>query len=282
MMKYVLSLFVIVFFSSCDFINLKKQNDASLQPIASVYNAKLFYADIADFFPTNLNKTDSLMFAKSLINTWAIKQLLLKKSEDNNSLEANKEINKLVNDYKESLLINNYKEVLIKQQLDTVISESEIAKYYSLNSANFKLNEELIKVKYLYFGNDLIEKKEVETLFKSDNIEDLEELEKRQLSFMSYQFNDSIWTRLDNILLKLPFSKEKMLKKTKFIKKQDSLGLYLVAVKDVLLRNNIAPLSYIKPTIKQMILHRRKIELIREIEKILVRDATKNKNFKTY
>jgi hypothetical protein len=83
-------------------------------------------------------------------------------------------------------------------------------------------------------------------------------------------------------LLKLPFSKEKMLKKTKFIQKQDSLGLYLVAVKDVLLRNNIAPLSYIKPTIKQMILHKRKIELIRDIEKIIVKDATQNKNFKTY
>jgi hypothetical protein len=55
-----------------------------------------------------------------------------------------------------------------------------------------------------------------------------------------------------------------------------------VAVKDVLLRNNIAPLSYIKPTIKQMILHKRKIELIRDIEKIIVKDATQNKNFKTY
>jgi hypothetical protein len=207
---------------------------------------------------------------------------MLKKSEDNNSLEASKEINKLVSDYKESLLINGYKEILIKQQLDTVVSESEIDTYYALNRQNFKLNEELIKVKYLYFGNDLIEKKETVNLFKSDDIEDLEALEKKQLSFISYQFNDSIWTRLDNVLLKLPFSKEKMLKKTKFIKKQDSLGLYLVAVKDVLFRNNIAPLSYIKPTIKQIILHRRKIELIREIEKILVKDATQNKNFKIY
>ena len=140
----------------------------------------------------------------------------------------------------------------------------------------------MIKVKYLYFGNDLIGEKEIIKLFKSEDIEDLEELEKKQLSFKSYQFNDSIWTRLDKILLKLPFSKEKMLKKTKFIQKQDSLGLYLVAVKDVLLRNNIAPLRYIKPTIKQMILHKRKIELIREIEKIIVKDATQNKNFKIY
>ena len=62
----------------------------------------------------------------------------------------------------------------------------------------------------------------------------------------------------------------------------DSLGLYLTSVKDVLLRNDIAPLSYVEPTIKQMILHKRKIQLIRDIEKILVQDATKNNNFKVY
>jgi hypothetical protein len=56
----------------------------------------------------------------------------------------------------------------------------------------------------------------------------------------------------------------------------------LVAIKDVLRRNDIAPLSYIKPTIKEMILHKRKIELIRDIEKIIVKDATKNNNFKIY
>jgi hypothetical protein len=96
------------------------------------------------------------------------------------------------------------------------------------------------------------------------------------------QLNDSVWLDLDQILLKLPFSKENLLKKSKFIQKQDSLGLYLVAIKDILHRNEIAPLGYIKETIKEMILHKRKIELIREIEKIIVKDATKKNNFKVY
>ena len=86
------------------------------------------------------------------------------------------------------------------------------------------------------------DKKEILELFKSDDINDLEELEKQELSFKFYQFNDSIWTKLDNILLKLPFSKENLLKKTKFIQKQDSIGLYLAVIKDVLPRNSIAPI----------------------------------------
>jgi hypothetical protein len=134
----------------------------------------------------------------------------------------------------------------------------------------------------LYFDASIINKKEIVKFFKSEEIEDAEELERQQLSFKMYQLNDSIWTELDKVLLKLPFSKENLLKKSKFIQKQDSLGLYLVAIKDVLQRNDIAPLSYIKPTIKEMILHKRKIELIRDIEKIIVKDATKNNNFKIY
>ena len=61
-MKYLLGIFVFVFFSSCEFINFQKQKDASLQPISSVYNVKLFHTDIANFFPSNITKKDSLIF----------------------------------------------------------------------------------------------------------------------------------------------------------------------------------------------------------------------------
>ena len=139
-----------------------------------------------------------------------------------------------------------------------------------------------MKIKYLHFKKDLINQKEIVALFKSDEIDDLEALEKHHLTFNSFQLNDSAWVALDNILLKIPFSREILLKKTKFLQKQDSLSLYLVAVKDVLRRNDLAPMSYIESTIKQLILHQRKIELIREIEQIIVKDAIQNQSFKIY
>jgi hypothetical protein len=260
-----------------------QEKEATVSEIVAIVNTeKLFREDLRKFLPKNISKEDSTILVKGYINDWAIKQLLLKNAESSSSLEEITNIEALVRDYKQSLLINNYKERLIKQQLDTAIVEQEIAKFYEENKENFKLNEELLKIKYLHLDNNIINKKELTKLFKSDDIEDLEALEKQQLSFKNYQFNDSVWTPLDKVLLKLPFSKENLLNKTKFLEKQDSLGLYLVTIKDVLVRNDTAPLSYIKPTIKQMILHRRKIELIRDIEKILVQDATKNNNLKIY
>ncbi|MGJ8762021.1 MAG: hypothetical protein ACSHXA_15865 [Polaribacter sp.] len=261
---------------------MKEKEINTSEIVASVNEEKLFKEDLANVLPKNISNVDSLVLVKSYIQNWAIKRLLLEKAKNNISLETVNQIDNLVKDYKESLLINNFKEQLVKQQLDTVISEEELAEYYMLNMENFKLNEELVKIRYLHVDNNIKDKKNILKLFKSDDITDLEKLEKQELSFKSHQFNDSVWTQLDNILLKLPFSKEKLLKKTKFIEKQDSIGLYLVAINDVLERNSIAPLSYITPTIEQMILHKRKIELLREIEKIIVKDATQNNNFKIY
>lgn len=274
--------FIIIFISSCEYLELQQKKDISSEIVAIVNTEKLFKKDLKEILPSDITGDDSLVLVRGYINDWAIKQLLLKKAETNNSKQDVDEIANLVRDYKESLIINNYKERLIKQQLDTVINDVEIDAYYRENKENFRLNEELLKIKYLHFDNNIINKKEIITLFKSSNIDDLENLEKQQLSFKFHQFNDSVWTRLDKVMLKLPFSKDNLLKKIEFVEKQDSLGLYLAAINDVLVRNDIAPLSYIKPAIKQMILHKRKIQLIRDIEKILVQDATKNNNFKVY
>jgi hypothetical protein len=273
---------VCVLFISCDFLGLQKKDIPVRKPIASVHNNNLYTEDIKLLIPKNIEKNDSLVFTRSIINSWAVKQLLLKKAEDNNTQNDNSEINNLVKDYRQALLINGYKERLIKQQLDTLIEQQEIIDYYKLNSKNFRLNEELIKTRYLHFSNDLIDRKEVVKSFKKGTIEELEELEIKQLTFKQIMLNDSVWTPLENVLLKIPFSRINLLKKTKLLQKEDSLGLYLVTIKDVLLRNQIAPLSYIKPTIKQMILHQRKLQLIRDLEKIILKDAIQNKSYKIH
>ena len=281
MRKYY-AILIVLSFISCEYLGLQKKDTKKELPIATVYKKQLFKQDIKDLLPKNIGKNDSIILVRNIINNWATKQLLLKKAEENNSQNDNSEVNKLVRDYRQALLINGYKERLIKQQLDTVILESEVTGYYEKNRTNFKLNEELIKVRYLHFSTNLLDKKEVIKLFKKGDIEALEDLELRQLSFKSMMLNDSIWSSLENVLLKTPFSRDNLLKKTKFLQKEDSLGLYLVAIKDVLKRNDIAPISYIKPTVKQMILHQRKLQLIRDIEKIIIEDAIQNESFKIH
>ncbi|SNR15644.1 conserved protein of unknown function [Tenacibaculum jejuense] len=288
-MKKVVFILFLVTFLSCDEINnfLSSENETTNEPIiASIGDTNLYLSDVVNVVPRGTSKNDSLVLIKSFINSWAKRQLMLKKAAESISDVNNKQINELVKNYEESLYINGYKESLINQQLDTVISEQSIQKYYTNNKDNFRLNEELLQLKYIYFGKDFLDKKEAIKKFKSNSIEDLEGLENLTINFKDYMLRDSSWVSYDDVLLKIPpfryISKEKLLKKSKFIQKEDSLGVYLVAVNNVLKRNEIAPISYIRSNIKQLILHKRKIELVREIEKTLINDAIKNNEFKEY
>lgn len=272
--------------TSCDLITFKKQRTQEDKPIATVYNKHLYKKDVVKLLPKNLSKQDSTVVVKGLINTWAKQQLFLIKAEENISEINSLEIEKLVNDYKSSLYINNYKEKLIKQKLDTIVSDEEVTDFYNENKDNFKLSEELLQFDYVHFDNDHLEKKDIIKRFKSAKEEDNEELEKYLLSLKSYQLQDSTWVTVNYLKRKIPpfakESKENLLKISKFIQKEDSLGVYLVAVKNILQKNETAPLSEVTNRIKQIILHKRKLELIREIEKTLINDAIQNKNFKEY
>ncbi len=288
-MKNVIFILFLFVCSSCDeiqFFKSKKTKNRDEPVIASVGNKKLYISDIKIVMPEIISGNDSLAFIKSFITNWANQQLLLKKAEENISEVNDKEIDELVKNYRESLIINRYKENLINHQLDTIVTDNSIITYYEKNKNNFRLNEELLQLKFIYFGKDFLDKKEVIQKFKSDSEQDLEDLENLTINFKNYQLRDSSWITYDKVLLKIPpfryYSKEKLLKKTKFIQKEDSLGVYLVAVNDVLKRNDIAPLSYIKNNIKQLVLHKRKIKLVRDIEKTLINDAIKNNEFKEY
>jgi len=281
-MRRILILFSVIVFSACEFLGLEKRNLSNEAPIASVEDYKLYASDIRKFFPKDITKEDSIVLARSLINKWGLKQLLLVKAEENSTEQYYNEVVTLVKNYKEELLISGYKEKLINQQLDTIVSDVELQDFYSNNQQNFKLNEELIKVKYIHLPLEYNNINEVKKQFMSGKIEDLDKLEVQQLNFKSLMLNDTVWTQLENVSLKLPFSKQELLKKTKLLQKEDSLGVYLVAVKDFLVRNEVAPYSYVKPSVKQIVLHKRKLEVIREIEKIIIGDAVQNKSFKIY
>ena len=53
-------------------------------------------------------------------------------------------------------------------------------------------------------------------------------------------------------------------------------------INDVLMRSEIAPLEYVKPTIDQIVINRRKLELIKDLEKDITKDAVKNNQFEIY
>jgi hypothetical protein len=282
MKKYSFYILFILLIQSCNYFTIK--NDEN-KPIARVENTYLFKKDLNAFLPNNISKQDSILITSNYINNWIKQQLLFEKAKLN--LE-NKTIKyeDLVKKYKQDLYINSYKEAVVVEYLNTDITDEDIQEFYMKNKQNFKLNEALLKLKFIKIGKDVYDKKELIKLFKSSKKEDLDSLQSKELFLKMHHLNDSIWVKYNDLITEIPIlkttPKNQLLKKGKFIQKEDSLSLYLVAVKQVLNRNEIAPKTYITPTIKQMILQQRKLLLLRNIEETLIDDARKKQQFEIY
>ena len=266
---------------SCDYF----KKDTEQTPIARVNETYLYQEDIEGIVPENATAQDSTFIINNHINRWATQQLLIDQAKINLPQSKLDTYQKLVRDYKDELYAEGYKNAIVAQQLDSTITESELNNFYKENRGNFILNDELIKVRYILLSKDFTNFNSVVEKFSRFSKTDKEELESISIQFTKYNFNDSTWVKKDALLRTFPALQEKeneLLKKSNFTQVQDSLGVYLVKIEDVLKTNDVAPLSYVTPTIEQIILNKRKLELIKKLEKDITKDALKNKNFETY
>lgn len=267
---------------SCDYFKTAQTENA----IARVNDVYLYQADLKKALPENLSIADSTIFANNFINQWATQQLLVQGAEVNLSDKKLEKFDRLVTQYKNDLYSKAYLEALVAKNLDTAVSVESASTYYDSNKEAFKLNEDLIKFRYINIEPNRLDLESIKQKFKRFNAQDKKELDSIAIQFKSYSLNDSVWIRLDQAITKIPAvtleNKDELLKKSNFIQLKDSLGLYLMQINDVLLRNSTAPLEYVKPTINQIVINKRKLELIKQLEKDIKKDAINNKQFEIY
>lgn len=267
---------------SCDFF--KKTDDRT--PVARVGDVYLYEEDIKDLVIEGTAPNDSAQIVNSFINRWATQQLLLDGAKRNLPEKKQEDFNKLVDQYKNDLYTKAYLEALVVKSIDTAVDQEQAKAVYEANQETFKLNEELVKFRYITIPQNAINEDEIKKRFKRFDSEDKTYLDSISVQFKSYSLNDSIWIKASQITEKISVlnseNKKELLKKSNYVQLKDSLDLYLMQIKDVLSRNDLAPLEYVKPTIKQIVINKRKLELIKQLEKDITKDAIKNKQFEIY
>jgi len=271
--------------TSCDTFSLWNDNHSD-EAIARVGESYLFREDVVPFLSENMSASDSTAFVTSFINNWASKQLLLEKAKINLTEGKLAEYDALVANYRTDLYTRAYKEALIQQGSDTTITQEELDGFYEKEKQNFKLKERLVKLRFIELPTQFLDKETVIQKLKSFKEEDIQFLDSIGVQFRKLNFNDSIWVSVSRVLEEIhPMTLEnqhRYLKKSQFFELQDSIGVYLVKINDILEINDVAPLSYIEPSIKQVLLNRRKLDFIRKLETEIIDEAIKQKEFEVY
>jgi hypothetical protein len=269
-------------FSSCDFF---KKTD-NRKPIAKLNNSYLYKEDVEDVVPEGASKEDSIIMINAYIDRWARQLLLMDGALVNLSEDKQNEFSKLVTQYKSDLYTKAYLEGLVKKNIDTIVYQNEAEKFYDANKESFKLNDDLLQFRYISLPLNPVNLDTIKGRFVRFNSKDKRYLDSISVQFKSYLLNDSIWIKYSQVATKIPVvnseNKNQLLKKTNFLQLKDSLNLYLMQVNDVRSQNDYAPLEYVKSSIEQIVINKRKLEVIKQLENDIIQDAIKNNQFQIY
>ena len=277
----------IIFFASLILISCDNSNRSLEDRLLARVNDDFLTIDQIDTDIFNeLNFNDSVVQIKNYITEWATRKLLEEGANLNLENQKQFEFNSLIEKYKSDLYTSAYLDALVNQSLDTIISKIELKEVYEDNKELFVLNEDLVKLRYIIFDSNISDEDEIKSLFMRYSEKDKVRLKKISNKFKSFFFNDSIWIRSKDILEKIPalsYDTGKIsLKNMNFIQFKDSVGLYLININDFANVGNQAPISYIDPTLRQIIINKRKYDLAKKLKVEILNNAIKNKKFQVY
>ena len=271
--KYTILLLFII---SCNY-NLNN-NDGY---VARVGDEFLSVEEIQELVPKNLNKQDSIRIVNNVIEEWATSKLLIQNAIINLTEIEKSQIDNKSEKYRENLIISEYRNKISNNNPDTSASKDEIELFFSENSKNFKLFEEIIKGRYVKLNKNTFNINEIKRRFRRFNQSDKSFFDSISIQLLNYYLNDSIWINKKLFFNKIPSLEYdqslRISKNNLFYVQEDSLALYLIKINNYKKADDYAPLEYIYNRIKEVIVSKKRIDYLNKIDKELIGDAiTKN------
>jgi hypothetical protein len=236
---------------------------------AKVGDKTLFAEDVESAMPDNLTVEDSLNMAQSFIRNWVTQNLLLEKAELNLSGDQ-LDVSEKLEEYRQSLLIYLYQKEYVRQQMDTAVSGSELLEYYDANKENFKLKDNIARMLFVRLASNNKDVSKVMKWCRSDKEEDREELNAYcQQHAIKFILMEDRWNVFNEVISEVPqdlYSSSNSLFRTGTIELSDTTGTYILSIKEVKSKNEVAPLEFEASSIQGIILNKRKIDLVKSLE----------------
>lgn len=274
--------------SSCDLIKRKTESETdNIRPsVARVGETFLYLDELIGIVPPGTPKADSITRMDAYVNSWVRKQLLIRQA--GRQIDINKaEVERKLLDYRYSLIAYEFQTYYIKQNLDTVVANSEIEQYYNEHLDNFVLKQNIVRATFLKVPQSAPRTKKIKDLIFSTKEKDVEELKSYCLSFAaSYHLSDSSWMEFDELVKGTPLvgipDKVQFLKRTPYYETNDEAYLYFLKVDEYRISDNVSPLQFVRDDIVNVILNRRKVDLAKKLDEEVYSKAQENNEFELF
>lgn len=281
----ILVLLFAALMQSCEYFDFDFGSQGEEDVIARVNDAYLYKADIESLVNASMSKEDSTIIVNNYIDRWATQQLLTDRAKLNINLERQQKFDKMVEDYRNQLYTKAYSDAMVIKALDSIVDDNEVEQYYEENKETFTLNETLYQLRYIRV-NDAREAYRLKREFVRFDEKDRDTLSSSIAEYTVHNLNDSIWKSYKSWVAEIPVLEKAetwQLKNTQnYVQLKDSLGVYMMYIQDRRERGSQAPMQYVRATVEQIILNKRKQDLIKQLRTDITKDAIKNNEFEIY
>lgn len=267
------TLVMLIMLAACSSPETTKEEEGTL---ARVYDRVLTIDDLPSDLRSKAKGNDSLSLLKVYVNNWIRQQVSLHKAKENLDEEI-PDIEAKVRDYRNSLLIYEYQRALFEQLLDTTVDMREIQDYYEKNPGNFELKRNIVRLRYVKLPLEAENMNKAKKWFVSNDASDQFKLLDycNQFAVNTYLDQDS-WLSFEDLLKEIPLSQynqEHFLRTNKFVELKDNDFVYWLYIHAFRIKNSISPLEMEQERIRSIIINKRKLQLLEEVEGSLFKDA---------
>lgn len=248
-----------------------EENDVEL---AKVFSKKLFLSELEGMVPEGATSEDSIKIINAEVERWTRETLLMQEAEKN--IPADLNIDELVRDYRMSLIRHNYEQFLVETQLDSVISEQEIAQYYEKNKEQYQLQSSILRCFLIKVPKSAPNINQLQTWWpgnKPENFKKMKDYASQNADF--YMLDPKAWYQQSDLKAQIPNGNN--LNPNFDLNQSDENYFYFLKVLEKKSSKELAPLDYIQDQIKKVILHKRKMVLLdQRKEELYDRETSKN------
>ena len=267
---YIVMLVVATMFAACGSGDTFIGGDNGKRVVANVDDKELLLRDILADMPEGLTGIDSATFVRMYTDNWVLNQLKLERAKQVLTTSQG-DIDRLVEDYRQSLIMRQLDQYYVDKELDTDITERQISAHYRMHSSQFVLNHDKVRGVVVRVSDKFRNTSALSDALRNVSNDGMVELnafaEKHSLQVTDLSGE---WVTFSDFLSYLPTvrtrSYDNVLQKGKVQSmKSDDIVFYFTIV-DVAKRGSVAPLECVEDDIRRMLYAERRSEIVKRYE----------------
>lgn len=261
-----------VLFIACSGEDAETDSDV----LAQAYGDKLYKQDVQQALKGRELQADSAFLYEEYIQTWVKKQALLHEAK-RVLKDDRKDKEQELEDYKNDLILYEFEKQLLSTNLDLEVDDLEILKYYQNNKKNFELKENIVKLIFFKLPKDVKRKERLWSNFLRGTDKDLDQITRICVETGgNFNRDEDKWFSFTDILKEIPittYNQENYLSNHKNIRTQGEDYIYFVKILSFRVKNNTSPFEFEKEKIRNILLNKRKTELLKQLQDKIVQEA---------